>query len=351
MFENMSYSGILQSMLDRVPTSVDKREGSIIYDALAPAAMALMENYIALQNVMDETFAFNATREYLILRASERGIIPTPASYAVLRAVFDCEVKTGARFSLNGLNYAVTEQINETEYKVQCETIGTAGNKNFGALLPIDYIAGLSRAEITELLIPAEDEEDTELLRARYFASFDAKAYGGNVDDYLQKTNSIAGVGSTKVSPVWAGGGTVKLTILNSEFNAASGELIDSVQQLIDPTQDGNGIGIAPIGHVVTVDTAAAVAVDISTKLTLDVGYTTAGVAAKITNLVEAYLLEIRQDWAEQSSSIVRLAQIDTKIMSVDGVLDVAGTSINGVEENMTLSAFELPVLGVVACL
>ena len=39
------------------------------------------------------------------------------------------------------------------------------------------------------------------------------KSYGGNVTDYLTKTNSIAGVGSTKVTPIWDGGGTVKLTI------------------------------------------------------------------------------------------------------------------------------------------
>lgn len=42
MFENMSYEGILQRMLDRVPNTFDKREGSIIFDALAPAAMEMI---------------------------------------------------------------------------------------------------------------------------------------------------------------------------------------------------------------------------------------------------------------------------------------------------------------------
>ena len=59
-------------------------------------------------------------------------------------------------------------------------------------------------------------------MRQRYFDSFDSKAYGGNVDDYLNKTNSLPGVGSTKVTPVWNGGGTVLLTILNSEYGKAS---------------------------------------------------------------------------------------------------------------------------------
>ena len=39
MYENITYEDILQRMLDRVPNSMDKREASIIFDALAPAAV------------------------------------------------------------------------------------------------------------------------------------------------------------------------------------------------------------------------------------------------------------------------------------------------------------------------
>ena len=46
MYENVTYEDILQRMLDRVPDSMDKREGSIIYDALAPAAVELQLMYI-----------------------------------------------------------------------------------------------------------------------------------------------------------------------------------------------------------------------------------------------------------------------------------------------------------------
>ena len=79
------------------------------------------------------------------------------------------------------------------------------------------------------------------------------------------KRNAIAGVGSTKVTPLWDGGGTVKLTILNSEFSKASSILIETIQEEIDPTKDGQGLGIAPIGHIVDVDTAEEITVDIAT--------------------------------------------------------------------------------------
>ncbi len=78
MYESMSFDVILRRMLDRIPNSFDKREGSVIYDALAPAAMEIMAMYIELENVLTEAFADTASREYLIRRATERGIAPIP---------------------------------------------------------------------------------------------------------------------------------------------------------------------------------------------------------------------------------------------------------------------------------
>ena len=41
MYEEVTYEEILERMLERVPDDMDKREGSLIYDALAPAAIEL----------------------------------------------------------------------------------------------------------------------------------------------------------------------------------------------------------------------------------------------------------------------------------------------------------------------
>ena len=46
MFEGYTFEYLMESMLSRVPDSLDKREGSIIYDALAPAAAELAQMYI-----------------------------------------------------------------------------------------------------------------------------------------------------------------------------------------------------------------------------------------------------------------------------------------------------------------
>ena len=64
-YENMTYEVILQRMMERVTTkypNLDNREGSIIFNALAPAALELAIMYTELENVLNESFVETATR-------------------------------------------------------------------------------------------------------------------------------------------------------------------------------------------------------------------------------------------------------------------------------------------------
>lgn len=90
---------------------------------------------------------------------------------------------------------------------------------------------------------------------------------------YVEKTDALDGVGGTVVIPVWNGGGTVKLIIINSDFGVASSALVKAVQEAIDPDPQGTGSGIAPIGHTVTVVSAVGKTVSIKSRITLNDGY------------------------------------------------------------------------------
>lgn len=350
MFEEYTYEKILNDMLDRVPDNLDKRQASIIYNALAPAAVELQNMYINLDTIMNETFADTANRENLIKRASERGLNPYPATKAIVKGVFtpsSLEITIGARFSVENLNYAVTEKITDGQYKLQCEEAGSDANYNLGQLIPINYIEGLQYAQITEILIPGEDEENTEDFRNRYFASFDNQAFGGNITDYKVKTNALPGVGGVKVYPTWNGGGTVKLVITNSEFGIPSSALISSVQTAIDPTQNqGEGIGIAPIGHVVTVAGVTATTLDIDSEFTLQNGYTWLDVKANVEAAIENYFLELNKTWDANTNLIVRISQIETRLLNVEGIIDIANTTIEEVAQNYTLGENAIANLG-----
>lgn len=351
MYEDITYDVILARMLSRIPSTMDKREGSVIYDALAPAAAELQIMYIELDNILNETFGDTAPRAYLIRRAAERGITPYPASAAVIQAVSvpsTVEIPIGNRFSIGDYNYFVTEKVSAGVYKMECETAGTDGNDISGAVIPIDYVDGLESITATALLIPGEDEEDTEDFRKRYLSSTEAKAYGGNRTDYIEKTNSISGVGSTKVTRAWNGGGTVKLTILDAQYGKASNDLIARVQNIIDPDSSGDGLGVAPIDHQVTVDTVTEVTINIETSITFAEGYTFDSQKQLIKDAINDYLYELRKEWADNDTLTVRISKIDNKILSVTGVIDVTGTELNGEASNAELTEFQIPKLGTV---
>lgn len=392
---DVTYNEILERMLSRVSDKFDKREGSVIFDTHSPTALELEILYVELNTLIAEAYGDSASREFLIRRCKERGITPYEATYAVLKGEFtpaNIDV-TGQRFNIGSMNFIVTEKIADGEYQVKCETPGIVGNQQMGTMIPIDYIEGLETAELTEILIPGEDEEDTEDLRTRYFDSFNEKAFGGNVRDYLEKTNAIPGVGSTKVTRAWNGdirpaemipsaavqawfntikstltgevaawletvydaalnrklttGGTVLLTILNSDFGVASDTLIKTVQQTIDPDEyAGEGYGAAPIGHIVKVESAETKTVTVKTNIVFDVGYGWSNLQSSINDVISNYLLELRKSWADNPYLVVRISQIETRLLGINGIMDIRNTKINGVFDNLTLGKYEVPIFG-----
>ena len=343
MYENMTYETILDRLIQRakaINPSLDYREGSVMHMTLAPVAMEIMGMYIECNTIMNETFADTASREYLIRRAAERGIIPTTATQAILLAETtpaSLDVPIGSRFSLEKLNYQITEKIADGQYKVICETAGEEGNVHFGTLIPIQYIDGLEHAELVEVLINGEDDEDTESIRKRYFQSLEAESYGGNKIDYKTKVGLINGVGGVKVysGTEWNGGGSVKIVITDSNFNKPSTTLIETVQTLIDPiTNQGEGIGIAPIGHFVTVVGVNEQSINIASRLTYQAGYAWEDVKTGVEEILNEYFSDLNSIWEDSSNIVVRISQVETRLLNVTGIIDVTGTTINGIEQN-----------------
>ena len=352
MFEDMSFDRIIGELLAEVRNiapGIDTREGSVIYTALAPAAVELALLYMALDNVLTETFADTASRYHLIKRAAERGIVPRIATASIVRGEFtpgNIDL-VGRRFTAAGLNFAVFERISPGSYRLRCETPGTIGNISSGLLLPVDVINGLESARIMELLIPGEDEEETEAFRARYFRSFRTQAFGGNVADYIEKVTAIQGVGGCKVYPIWDGGGTVKVCIINSDHGTPSAVLLDDVQTRVDPTQnEGEGLGIAPIGHVVTVTGVESVPINISTTITYQGSWAWEDVELRVFAVIDEYLKELARSWAEESSLVVRVSQIESRLLNITGILDITGTTINQSDGNFVLPQDTIPVRG-----
>ena len=402
MYEAQTYESILARMLQKalsINSNLDTREGSLVWYGDAPAAVELQNLYIALDTVLNETFADTATRPYLILRAAERGLSPQPASPAILQMAITPTtlfLPLNTRFSIGELNYYVSADRGSGNYELTCETAGEAGNNYTGTVIPIEYVDGLETCKITSVLVPGEDEEDTELFRQRYLNSLNAQAFGGNQIDYIEKVNAISGVGGVKVYRAWNGnlkpanmippkeaeawieglsgvpepvklwldtvyaaaknnmftvGGTVKLVVINSTFTVPSTTLVEQVQTAVDPLQNaGEGVGIAPIGHVVRVEGVQEETVDLGFALYYQRGWSWEDVSGYVTEAINRYFLELAQSWADQDEAlVVRISQIESRLLGITGILDIANTTINEKAANHTLALDHIPVLGSLA--
>lgn len=352
MYEHITFESIMESALARVPSTMDKREGSVIWDAIAPAAVELQNLYIELDVILKETFADTASLFYLKKRAAERGIYQIMATHAILQGEFtpiNLEIPIGTRFSCDKLNYVITEKIEDGIYQMKCETAGTEGNRHLGTLIPIDYIDGMETANMTELLIPAEDDEDVEAFRERYLNSLNSEAYGGNIADYKEKVNAIQGVGGVKITPVWNGGGTVKVTFIDSTYDVPTEEMVEKVKNEVDPyPYEGLGYGCAPIGHVVTVEGVEGVTVNVVTKLTYREGWDWTSAKPYILNAIDEYFKEISEQWEDSDGLFVRISQMESRILDCEAVLDIENTTLNGVASNMSLEGHQIPMRGTV---
>lgn len=358
MFEDRTYEYIMSELINKVPVDVSTEEGSIIQSALSPLAYELEKLYIEFDVLLSQTFVETADYDYLEKRAAERGLTPIAATYCQSLGIFNVEIPIGSRFLIGDLYFVSGESyVAESGfgYVMTCETVGTVANGVLGALTLIEAgseefdIGSLTSAVLSRVLIPARDKEEKNDFLKRYFDSFNTQAFGGNVSDYMEKIAAISGVGGIHIYPVWNGAGTVKAVILGSDYLPASEALVAKVKNTMDP-DDGLGAGLAPIGHVLTAASAEGISITVSATITPIGEEITDDTKAAVKEAVEEYLLELRKDWQEDyvvngSGITVRLAEVESRILNAEGVLDVADTKINGSSANLALSDDAVPVL------
>jgi uncharacterized phage protein gp47/JayE len=221
--------------------------------------------------------------------------------------------------------------------------------------LPLFTDNHLSRAEIIGTEVPARNIEGDDEYRQRIIDRINRKAFGGNIADYRRLVKEIPEVGALKVFPVWDGGGTVKISVVDSEYNCISDEFRAIIKNTVDPAWgSGQGIGTAPIGHTVTVDTPQAFMVNISAIVTAN-SVTVGQILPLAMEKINAYFLELREKWANETgaTNIYNIMIASAILHAHSEILNVTDVLLNGQVGDVTLDQTAelqlLPYLGTVA--
>lgn len=369
-FKDPDFENILARMLARIPSSLDKRQGSVIYDALAPAAVEFTEAYIEREANRALSYASMSVGDWLDLRVFEHGVSRMSATKAVRYGWFWADddksipfpsVTIGGRYSVpnDATNYIATRRVRDGLYELTCEEAGEVGNQALTGteLIPVEYISGLAYVELGDIIVPGENEETDKALFERFVKYITRPPFGGNRADYEEYFRQIDGVGYVRLYRADPEKGHVTAFVLGADEMPVSQELLEHTQTTVDPVvNSGEGIGMAPMAHMVHIHNTEPLTVNIAAKLSLIRGWTIGMVQAGVEEAISGYLLELREHWADYASldspdyvdCVVRVAQLESALLTVEGVADVFDTEINGTQQNLTLDRQAVPVPGTV---
>lgn len=341
MFEECTFEDLRDEMLNEVTDEVDKRPGSIIYDAVSPTAMKLANMYSDLDVFLSLVFADTADGSFLTRRAAEYGVFRHLATRSIRKGVFKDSndmlmgVPIGSRFYFENLPFEAIEKIQTGEYKLRAIEPGASGNNGVGVLIPIEPIDDLGTAELTDVITPGTDEESDESLYSRYQIRVQKQATSGNIYHYEQWALSVPGVGGVKVIPTWDGPGTVKVVLLAADKIPASQSIVDDAYDYIE--------GERPIGAEVTAVAATALSVNVSAKITLASGYNLEEAESQFADALKEYLKNKAFE-----DALLRYTQIANLLLDVPPIIDYENLLVNGSVANIEPDSVEVGVLGTV---
>ncbi|GAB6988047.1 baseplate J/gp47 family protein [Paenibacillus pini] len=366
---------IMSRMLERVPSDIDISEGSFIWDAQAPVAFMLSEAALWAQELLRRGFASTAASDNpdfrsadLDLRSAEHGITRRDAVASSGNVTFTGTPQTIVPVGTHvatpaddvsgeaSIEYETTQSVVLDEggkgtVAVRAVNTGRKGNVPAGVIhimsTSVNGVASVTNLEATK---SGTDMETDQSLLERFYAKVRSQGTSGNKAQYIQWANEIAGVGGVEVVPLWKGPGTVALYVLDMDKRAASKDIVDAVQKYIDPSQDGQGEGLAPAGPVVTVKPAEEVKINIAVKVqrTKEKPSTLEEIKKLIEDGVGAYLKQIaffRKD------PLVRYTRIAAVLLDIPIIVDYSGLAINGSTEqqNIEIRSGQVAVLGTVS--
>lgn len=343
MYGDQTFEAILERMLGNLPNDIDKREGSVAYDMLAPKAIELAMAYLELSNVIDIGFAATTYGEFLDLKASEAGLTRIPSAKATGFVFFESLVDgleipagtvvytdSGVRF-LTDNDTAIFE--GSASSSITAEVAGLAGN------VPVNSIINVEIAELTcnndTVTVGGKDTQSDEDLLNAYNAKLRAPVASGNIHHYRQWASEVSGIGDARVIPLWNGNGTVKVMLVSTEKKPVTAGKVTEVTNYIN--------SVRPIGATITVESAVAKTITVSADLTLAINYTLAGVKTEIEREITEYFAA-----ASFVDIDIKFSKIGNIILGIPGVLDYTTLTVNGTSSNVLLAENETPVLGVV---
>lgn len=244
---------------------------------------------------------------------------------------------------------ALAPLLNDTDrVDVDCESVDAGFELNVGSYeidQVVDSIDGIDSVENANPFVGGTDDETDEEYQARLVLALSSDVGQGNKSDYVRWAKTVSGVDNASVIAQWNGNNTVKVVLVGPDNTAVAAGVVTEVQDLLDPGINGAGDGLAPIGAVVTVQSVAVVNISVAGTIVHESGYTldganqTSATRPEIVNAINDYLRSL------PPGGDVIWAELLARVVTVDGVADVSGFTVNAGTANIAITDLQVPSL------
>lgn len=342
---NDEISDIQSDMLNEMPDSYSKIKGTWLWEIFKAFAIKIYE---LMQLLIDTSAKLNIEN----LQGDELD--------AYVRQWTDLQRKTAQKASGyievtgNGVIYSGT--IVATEDNIQYEVVSDV-TINGTASVPIVAInsgesSNTSANTVTKMVTsnanirsitnsePIEggsDEETDDALRDRYYIRLSMPATSGNKAHYILWARECNGVGGAKATRDKTIKNKVNIYICDNDGDVADTSTIKAVQNYIDPNENGDGSGVAPVGAICKVYSAGIKEIDISGIVELDNTFDADTTLENIKCAILKYLSQINFNKTELSYA--RLLNI---ALNSDGVNDITDFKLNDSYVNINCAETEI---------
>ena len=71
----------------------------------------------------------------------------------------------------------------------------------------------------------------------------------------------------------------------------------------------------------------------------------------RVRSVISDYIHELLVDWGNKTtntSTVVRIAEIESRVLAIQGIVDLSSTMINNNYQNLTITGNSIPNLGAV---
>ncbi|AEG60009.1 baseplate J/gp47 family protein [Desulforamulus ruminis] len=359
-----TYEQILNEMIEDVNENsqlTDWNAGSPNRSMLEAVAAVIAGGYHTAELVMNERFLSTCSEETLVLYGIDMGHVRDPGEKASGQIL--CTRSTPAPFSelvpkgtvFQTLDMIVTLEtledatLQEGSLSVGIPAKATAAG-DAGNLQPFTELkqTGIAVSLLESIAVAppgftgGRDLEPVEQYRERLLTLARSPGTSANKAHYIQWAMEVPGVGGVYVESLWDGRGTVKVYLLDTEKMPASTELVQTVQERIDPHPHGVGDGEANVGATVTVVAAPEVLINITVTVVLEIGKTLTEVQASYIEAVKQHLKEI----AFSKDTTIRWSKLGTLLSVTPGVIDYTDLLVNNDIANIPVSPGSVAVLG-----